>query len=117
MDKKKEKKTLLYRILDRTVLFLTLFLSSLIFFYILGNYQDFIDKNQNLILYIATITAILLIFFSADGLIISVLLFFRKNTARYRQHVFTFVLMALAFIYGFVLMFVTRIIDFLSEGI
>jgi hypothetical protein len=117
MDKKKEKQPLLYLVLVRTVLFLTFFLSSLLFFYVMGNYQNFIDKNQNLILSIATITAILLILFSADGLIVSLLLFFRKRTARCRRYVFNFVWMASAFVYGFVFMFVTRIINFLSEGI
>ena len=117
MDKKKENQPLLYRILVRTVLFFTLFLSSLLFFYTLGNYQEFIDKNQNLILSIATITAIILIFVSSAGLIVSVLLFFRKRAPRSGRYLVSFFWMVSAFFYGFAFMFITRIINFLSKGI
>ncbi|HAH61751.1 MAG TPA: hypothetical protein DCL73_06610 [Treponema sp.] len=118
MDKKnenKEKQPLLYRIVRRTVLFLTLFLTSLLLFYVIGNYQEFVDENQNLILDAVTVTSFLLVFFSACGLAGSVLLFFRQHE-RYR-YVFAFVRTAAAFVYGFACMFASRIIDFLSGGI
>lgn len=118
MDKEnenKKKQPLLYRIVRRTVLFLTLFLTSLLLFYVMGNYQEFVDENQNLILNAATVTSFLLVFFSACGLAGSVLLFFRQHE-RY-LYVFAFVRMAAAFVYGFACMFAARIIGFLSGGI
>jgi hypothetical protein len=114
---KKERRPLLYRILCRTVLFLTFFLSSLLLFYVMGNYQLFVDENQNLILTIATVTAFQLVLFSASGLIVSIIFLFRKTIIRRRLYVLDSVLMAAALVYGVVFMFITRIIDFLSAGI
>jgi hypothetical protein len=117
MDKMKVKQPLLYRILGRTVLFLTFFLTSLLLLYVMGNYQNFIDENQNLILSAATITAFLLVFFSASGLFVSTIFFIRKHTVCYRRYVIVFIWMSFAFVYGFIFMFLTHIINFLSQGI
>jgi uncharacterized membrane protein len=120
MDRKKEpkeKQPLLYRILRRTVLFLTLFLTSLLLFYIIGNYQEFVDSNQNFILDAATVTAFLLVFFSAAGSAAAAVLFLRKHTVQHKRYVLSFVWMVSAFAYGFVCMFAARTINFLSAGI
>jgi hypothetical protein len=105
-----------YSILHRTVLFLTLFLTSLLLFYIIGNYQEFVDADQLLILTAVSVTACLLVVFALSGFAASLFLFFRKNAGRHRTYLYAAVRMASASGYGVVCLFAARIIEFLSHG-
>jgi len=116
-DEKQEEKPLLYKLLGRTVLFLMLFLSAMLLFYFIGNYQEFLDRSQTLILTIATVTAIMLVFFAAAGLTLSLVLLLRKKTNNRRMYGILTAGMSLALVYGAVFMVVTRIINLLSAGI
>lgn len=116
-DEKQEEKPLLYKLLGRTVLFLVLFLSAMLLFYFIGNYQEFLDTSQSLILTIATVTAIMLVFFAAAGLALSLVLLIRKKTNSRRLYGILAAGMGLALAYGALFMVVTRIINLLSAGI
>ena len=63
----------LIRLIKRFVTFLLLLLVSLIAFYFVGNYQNFMDSTLNIILQVIKLVAILLVIFSVFG-IISVIL-------------------------------------------
>ena len=108
---------LLYHLTLRTVLFLVLFLSSVILIYGIGNYQQFLDTTQNFILSIAAAVSIVLVFFSAAGFICAVLMLFRKNCTKRVRYITASVLMLLSFIYGTVFLIFTRTVSILSAGV
>ena len=100
----------------RTVLFLALFLSALLVFYAIGNYQEFLDENQHLILAAATVTAIPLLFFSAAGIAVSIVSAVKNHEQRAKA-VASAVCSFFAFAYGLAVMLATRLIDFLAGGV
>jgi hypothetical protein len=108
---------LLYHLTLRTVLFLVLFLSSVLLIYGIGNYQQFLDKTQKFILSIAAAVSIMLIFFSVAGFILAFLMMCRKGCVRRGKYIAASVLMLLSVIYGTVLMVVTRAVSVLSAGV
>jgi hypothetical protein len=110
-----KRKTLLYQMTLRTVLFLFLFLSALILFYIIGNYQQFLDSNQKTILLLATITAILLVSFSSAGFLESLFYLIKRDyTGHCLSYIIRMVLMVFSAATGTAVMFFTRTISFLS---
>lgn len=106
---------ILFTLVMRTVLFFVLFLSALLVFYTIGNYQEFLDENQHIILAAATVTAIPLLFFSAAGIAVSIVLAV-KNHERRTRAVVSAVCSFFACAYGFTIMLATRLIDFLAGG-
>ena len=111
------RRPLLFRLTNRMTLFLTLLLSSLILFYITGNYQQFLDADQHLILLLCTYTAAALALFSFFSFIEAVVfLIVLKNNARliFILHaVVLFFLFAAAVFFAFV----TRSITFFAAGL
>lgn len=115
---KSEKITLplLFMLTRRMILFLTLLLSVLILFYIIGNYQMFLDSSQKIILRSAAVTASALILFSISGIIESIicLVLYRNKRLYHIIHlILIFITEALSI--GFLLLF--RIIDIVSTGL
>ncbi|MBR7063673.1 MAG: hypothetical protein IKI31_00735 [Treponema sp.] len=114
-DKTNETKTFLFHLLIRITIFLTLFLSSTILFYIIGNYQHFLDTNQRLILNIATISSIPLIFISFATFILGIIRIAKSKQKKFSKIARTIFLFAI-FFYALIIMIFTRTIEFLSDG-
>ena len=113
---KDDSKPVLYRLVARTVLFLVLFLFSLLVFYAIGNYQNFLDENQYLILTAASLAAIMLFVFSFAGFVVSLVYALKKDFSRRALYIVSAVLMLFTAAFGFVCMFASRLIDFLAAG-
>ena len=113
---KDDSKPVLYRLVMRTVLFFALFLFSLLVFYAIGNYQNFLDENQYIILSAASLAAIMLLIFSVWGFAVSLVYALKKNTARRALYIVSAALMLFTAAFGFVCMFASRLIDFLADG-
>ncbi len=109
---------LLFIVTRRTVLFLFLFLCAMILFYMAGNYQNFLDSDQRLILRAGAVSAILLTGFCAAGAAeCAVLLFLKKSAGMRLACAAQIVLMILAAAFAAAFMIVFRVIDILSLGI
>ena len=113
---KDDSKPVLYRLVARTVLFFVLFLFSLLVFYAIGNYQNFLDENQYLILKAASFASIMLFVFSAAGFALFFVSALKKNTEHRTLYIVSVALMILTAAFGFVCMFASRLIDFLADG-
>lgn len=81
----KEKKTVYktdsfvyfsFRIAIRMTFFLFLIFSSLMLFYFVGNYQEFLDSNQKLILNLIAITSVVEFVFSLSSLTLNIITYF-----------------------------------------
>ena len=83
---KDDSKPVLYRLVMRTVLFFALFLFSLLVFYAIGNYQNFLDENQYLILTAASLAAIMLFVFSVWGFAVSLFYALKKDSPHRALH-------------------------------
>ena len=113
---KDDSKPVLYRLAMRTVLFFALFLFSVLVFYAIGNYQNFLDENQYVILNAASFASIMLFVFSAWGFAVSLVYALKKDTARRARCIVSAVVMIVTAAFGFVCMFASRLIDFLADG-
>ena len=113
---KDDSKPVLYRLVMRTVLFFALFLFSLLVFYAIGNYQNFLDENQYIILSAASLAAIMLLIFSVWGFAVSLVYALKKDIARRALYIVSAALMLFTAAFGFVCMFASRLIDFLADG-
>ena len=60
------------------IVFLFLFCLFLCVFYVIGNYKEFLDSSQELILSWLSVSSIFLGFFSFTGLVVNVLLMIKK---------------------------------------
>lgn len=72
-EKNHSSEPLIFSLFFRTTILFVLFLSSLVLFYVIGNYQNFTDENLSLILSICVINALLLLFFAAGTIIVSII--------------------------------------------
>lgn len=63
--KSKPARPLIFILMTRTVFFMFLFLCALLVLFLIGNFQQFTDGNQILILISCSFTSMLLIIFSA----------------------------------------------------
>ena len=81
----KEKKTVYktdsfvyfsFRIAIRMTFFLFLIFSSLMLFYFVGNYQEFLDSNQKLILNLIAVTSVVEFVFSLSSLTLNIITYF-----------------------------------------
>ena len=84
-EKNKKKKmgltdnlVLTYRKIFSLIVFLFLFSLFLCVFYVIGNYKEFLDSSQELILSWLSVSSIFLGFFSFTGLVVNVLLMIKK---------------------------------------
>ena len=79
-----ENLVLTYRKLLSLIVFLFLFCLFLCVFYIIGNYKEFLDSSQKLILSWLSFASIVLGFFSFIGLAVNVILMIKKNKTKSR---------------------------------
>lgn len=65
-----------FRIAIRMTFFLFLIFSSLMLFYFVGNYQEFLDSNQKLILNLIAITSVVEFVFSLSSFTLNIITYF-----------------------------------------
>lgn len=103
----------LFRMLRRMNIFLSITLLSFIVLYAAGNYQGFLDSNLTFILNIICINAIALFFFSFSAAIVSTFWFLRKHKSFYIFHLVIFICIG---IFSTLTTATTLSITLLSEG-
>lgn len=108
-----QKKFLFIRLLQRLNVCLFLYLFVLVFIYVLGNLQNFLDTSLILILRIISFTSILLIMFSVCAIILSVgFAIYQKTSAYLRFLVFNLIFCLVAAVF----LIVSAGINFLASG-
>ena len=117
-QKKSEKisLSLLFKLTKRSILFLFLLLTVLSVFYVIGNYQLFLDSNQKIILNAAAFTATALLVLSATGTVTSILCINRKKRKRL-YYAINLALIILSAVYAVFFLFLFRATVILSSGI
>lgn len=117
-QKKSEKisLSLLFKLTKRSILFLFLLLTVLSVFYVIGNYQLFLDSNQKIILNTAAFTATALLVLSATGTVTSILCIIRKKRKRL-YYTINLALIILSAVYAVFFLFLFRATVILSSGI
>lgn len=117
-QKKSEKisLSLLFKLTKRSILFLFLLLTVLSVFYVIGNYQLFLDSNQKIILNTAAFTATALLVLSATGTVTSILCIIRKKRKR-QYYAINLALIILSAVYAVFFLFLFRATVILSSGI
>lgn len=117
-QKKSEKisLSLLFKLTKRSILFLFLLLTVLSVFYVIGNYQLFLDSNQKIILNAAAFTATALLVLSATGTVTSILCIIRKKRKRL-YYTINLALIILSAVYAVFFLFLFRATVILSSGI
>ncbi len=108
--------SLLFNLTKRSVLFLFLLLTVLASFYIIGNYQFFLDTNLKIILDAAAVTATALLILSITGITTAIFCIIRKKGKRL-FFALNLVLIVLSAFYAVFFLFVFRSIVILSSGI
>lgn len=107
--------SLLFRLTRKTVFFLFLFLSVLTLFYVIGNYQLFLDSSQTIILNTAVLVAAGLIFISFAGIIESILCIIKKENKRF-YYAINLIFMIFSLLVGIFFMFAFSTTLILSNG-
>lgn len=105
---------LLYRVTNRLILFLFLQSWALCIFYLVGNWQGFLDLTLQVILLLHSLCAICL-FFASLWAILQYVLFMKLNRFKIRATyiaVYTFLCL-----YSIVATFFSQLINFISQGI
>lgn len=108
--------SLLFKLTKRSILFLFLFLTVLASFYIIGNYQFFLDSNQKIILNVAAVTATALLILSITGIVTAIFCIIRKKGKRL-YFALNLVLIVLSAFYAVFFLFAFRSVVILSSGI
>ncbi|MGP1458358.1 MAG: hypothetical protein ACTTKL_03495 [Treponema sp.] len=111
------KKIFFYRLLiimSRTALFLFLFSVMMFVLFIMGNYQNFTDKNLWIVIKTATLSSLSLCTVAFFNVFCSVVFFFIKRRKRY---VLTACLMLFASMTGLLMATFLRTIEIISRGI
>lgn len=97
------------------IVFMFIFCLFLFFLYVIGNYNDFLDSTQKIILYCLSGNSIFLGFCSFLGLIVSIILITKKNKTIKR--VLTLIFMIVLIIFSISMTFIAYILDYLSMGL
>lgn len=108
--------TLLFRLTRRTILFLFLFLVVLILFFIIGNYQVFLDSSQKIILQTASFAATALSIISLAGMVETVFCIIQKKGKRFFFSIHL-VLMTITLLAGIISLFALQTTEILSLGL
>ena len=83
-EKKDSNNTsMIYKLIWRFTMFLTLAVLATFALYISGNYQEFLDSSQRFILQWCSILTIILALFSASGFFLSIVMMFVYKKVRY----------------------------------
>lgn len=123
MAKKNNKKkisftdnlVLTYRKLLSLIVFLFLFCLFLCVFYVIGNYKEFLDSSQKLILSWLSVSSIVLGFFSFIGLVVNILLMIKKIKIKNRIPVF--LLMIFFILFSIFANVFSYLVNYLSLGL
>lgn len=121
----KEKKTVYktdsfvyfsFRIAIRMTFFLFLIFSSLMLFYFVGNYQEFLDSNQKLILNLIAITSVVEFVFSLSSLTLNIITYFivKRRLRKVILYSVIYFFMTLLSVAGFLF---SRAVLFVSSGL
>lgn len=106
---------LTYRKLLSLIVFLFLFCLFLCVFYVIGNYKEFLDSSQELILSWLSVSSIVLGFFSFIGLIVNILLMIKKIKIKNRIPVF--LLMIFFILFSIFANVFSYLVNYLSLGL
>lgn len=110
----KPETTFLFRLTFRAYLFLLLMLIVLTLFYVMGNFQQFLDSTQHFNLLLSSVVSIALIFFSFIGLVESIVY---SITTKQKKFIFYAALFLLTLIIVTVVLLLLRTIIFLAAGL
>lgn len=111
-----QKIPLLYSLTRRTILLLFLFLTTTIIFFLIGNFQEFLDENMTIIVKTISITACLLMTFSISFIIESFVFFIRKESKKSFIFQLNIALGLLSVLFSIAILIVFSFIDILSLG-
>ena len=113
---KNELPPILFRLTRRCVIFFFLFLICTLLFYFSGNYQSFLDENQRKLLYLSTIVALVLAFFSLSFFCECVYYLLRRKDNKILYTV-CLIISVIIFALSMLLAFFTDFIELLSQGL
>ena len=106
---------LTYRKLLSLIVFLFLFCLFLCVFYVIGNYKEFLDSSQKLILSWLSVSSIVLGFFSFIGLIVNILLIIKK--IKIKNRIPAFLLMIFFILFSIFVNVFSYLVNYLSLGL
>lgn len=106
---------LTYRKLLSLIVFLFLFCLFLCVFYVIGNYKEFLDSSQKLILSWLSVSSIVLGFFSFIGLVVNILLMFKK--IKIKNRIPAFLLMIFFILFSIFANVFSYLVNYLSLGL
>lgn len=107
----------MYKIIQRTVLFLFFFLASLVVFYVMGNYQFFLDINQIIILNVSLYASLALLFFSFVQIIFAFIFIFKPNEKKRLRFAFHILFGIFTILCAVLVIFFASSVNYLSDGI
>lgn len=106
---------LTYRKLLSLIVFLFLFCLFLCVFYVIGNYKEFLDSSQKLILSWLSVSSIVLGFFSFIGLIVNILLIIKK--IKIKNRISALLLMNFFILFSIFANVFSYLVNYLSLGL
>ena len=106
---------LTYRKLLSLIVFLFLFCLFLCVFYVIGNYKEFLDSSQKLILSWLSVSSIVLGFFSFIGLIVNILIIIKK--IKIKNRIPAFLLMIFFILFSIFANVFSYLVNYLSLGL
>ena len=106
---------LTYRKLLSLIVFLFLFCLFLCVFYVIGNYKEFLDSSQKLILSWLSVSSIVLGFFSFIGLVVNILLMIKK--IKIKNRIPAFLLMIFFILFSIFANMFSYLVNYLSLGL
>lgn len=106
---------LTYRKLLSLIVFLFLFCLFLCVFYVIGNYKEFLDSSQKLILSWLSVSSIVLGFFSFIGLVVNILLMIKK--IKIKNRIPAFLLMFFFILFSIFANVFSYLVNYLSLGL
>lgn len=106
---------LTYRKLLSLIVFLFLFCLFLCVFYVIGNYKEFLDSSQKLILSWLSVSSIVLGFFSFIGLVVNILLMIKK--IKIKNRISAFLLMIFFILFSIFANVFSYLVNYLSLGL
>lgn len=106
---------LTYRKLLSLIVFLFLFCLFLCVFYVIGNYKEFLDSSQKLILSWLSVSSIVLGFFSFIGLVVNILLIIKK--IKIKNRIPAILLMIFFILFSIFVNVFSYLVNYLSLGL
>ena len=92
--KRGEAHSFLYSLIKRSTVFLFLFLTVMLLLYFSGNFQSFQDSSLRIILFCSSLTAVMLVSFSAIGIVASLIMAVSKKRPGYLLEMLVYLLVA-----------------------